>query len=261
MVDQLKQLDRRELIALLTAAPATLAVLGGCGESSESGNDIGPRVTPDAGLQPDSMTHADAGLQPDSMSISLDAGSTPRDAGAVNCSLTTPDALGPFFSAGAPIREQLAEPQEPGEPLRIEGRLFDVDDCRTPLAGWGLDLWQADSSGEYYDGPSTNYRLRGRLLTDADGRFSFETIKPGNYPLDTSYRPAHIHFRVYSPGGVLAVTSQLYFEGDPYLSPADPCGPPNCFSDDPARIVRLVPTMIGDRMGQIGMLPLFVSDR
>ena len=30
---------------------------------------------------------------------------------------------GPFYSTGAPIREKIAGDEEPGEPLRIEGRL------------------------------------------------------------------------------------------------------------------------------------------
>ena len=267
MADDDKQLDRREVIAWLTATPATLAaaqVLSGCDDSPMSGRDIGARSNSnsDAGLRPDSMsTLPDAGaMSPDTGAMPPDAGAMPPDAGTVNCSLTTSDALGPFFSAGAPIREQIAGDQEPGEPLRIEGRLYDVNDCRTPLSGWGLDIWQADSNGDYYDGPATDYRLRGRLVTDTDGRFSFETIKPGNYALGNSFRPAHIHFRVYSPAGAISVTSQLYFEGDPYLSPADPCGPPDCFSDDPARIIPLAPTMIGTRMGQLGMLPLFVRN-
>ena len=265
-LDRFDRLDRREVITWLTAAPATLAVsqvLNGCDSDSESRPDIGARVTPDsdAGFQQDSMSVIeDSGVAPSDTGVNqADAGAMQADAEVVNCSVTTSDALGPFYSTGAPIREKIAGDEEPGEPLRIEGRLYDVTDCRTPLTGWGLDIWQADNNGEYYDGPTTDYRLRGRVVTDSEGRFAFETIKPGRYALSGSFRPAHIHFRVYSPQGVVTLTSQLYFEGDPYLAPEDPCGPPTCFSDDPARIVRLVSTMIGSRMGQLGMLPLFIS--
>jgi hypothetical protein len=55
------------------------------------------------------------------------------------------------------------------------------------------------------------------------------------------------------------VTSQLYFEGDPYLGDNDPCQPPSCFSNDPDRIMRLTPAMIDGRMGQMGMFPIFVD--
>jgi len=259
-LDRFERLDRREVIAWLAAAPATLAVsqvLSGCDSGSEPGSDVGVSMTPasDAGFRQDSMSGV-----PDSGTSSPDSGVMQPDAEVMNCSLTTSDALGPFYSTGAPIREKIAGDEELGEPLRIEGRLYDVADCRTPLSGWGLDIWQADNNGDYYDGPATDYRLRGRVVTDSDGRFAFETIKPGNYALGNSFRPAHIHFRVYSPQGVVALTSQLYFEGDPYLSPADPCGPPTCFSDDPARIVRLVSTMIGTRKGRLGMFPLFVRE-
>jgi len=250
-------MGRRRLLGLMTATPAALAsahLLQGCGGSQVGVEDAGPSMTD--GALPDSMPDGMADAMLDAMPDGM-ADATP-DA-SVMCSQTTPDALGPFYSAGAPVRESLAQAGEAGTPLRIEGRILDVSDCGSPLVGWGLDLWQADVEGGYHDGPSTDYRLRGRVITDAEGRFAFSTIKPGQYPLGGSFRPAHIHFRIFSPSGAVVVTSQLYFEGDPYLSPADPCGPPTCFSDDPARIVRLVPAMVEGEMGEMGMLPLFVE--
>jgi catechol 1,2-dioxygenase len=49
-------------------------------------------------------------------------------------------------------------------------------------------------------------------------------------------RPAHIHFTISSPGHA-PLTTQLYFQGDPYLG-HDMCGPA-CHSDDPHRIIEL----------------------
>ena len=43
---------------------------------------------------------------------------------------------------------------------------------------------------------------RGRTLTDADGRYRFVTIRPGEYPWRNHYnawRPAHIHFSLFGP--------------------------------------------------------------
>jgi protocatechuate 3,4-dioxygenase beta subunit len=154
------------------------------------------------------------------------------------------------------MRTKLAE-DEPGEPLRIEGRLLRASECRTPLGGYGLDLWQADREGNYHEPP--DYRLRGRMVTKEDGTFAFETIMPGNYRLGGSFRPAHIHFRVYSPQGEVLLTSQLYFEGDPYLGEEDPCQPPNCFSNDADRIIRLMPATLDGQSGKMGMIPLFVE--
>ncbi|NUO53667.1 MAG: protocatechuate 3,4-dioxygenase subunit beta, partial [Polyangiaceae bacterium] len=60
----------------------------------------------------------------------------------------------------------------------------------------------------------------GKIETDADGHYSFVTIKPGWYLNGDQFRPAHIHYKVSHNDGV-ALTTQLYFEGDPYI-PIDP---------------------------------------
>ncbi|HXE96118.1 MAG TPA: hypothetical protein VN642_06925, partial [Dongiaceae bacterium] len=60
------------------------------------------------------------------------------------------------------------------------------------------------------------YQLRGRIRTGADGRYSFETILPGNYRVtETWVRPRHIHYIVSHPSRG-SLTTQLYFEDDPY---------------------------------------------
>lgn len=162
-----------------------------------------------------------------------DAGAAAADA-AASCAPTTGDVLGPFFEAGAPMRAMIAGPDEPGERLTVEGVVVG-DDC-APIAGALLDIWQADVDGNYHTA-GVEYRLRGQVLTDADGRYQIETIIPGNYQLaDASWRPAHIHFMVSKPGHA-TLTTQLYFEGDPFLPPNDGCT--TCGSDDPARIMPL----------------------
>jgi catechol 1,2-dioxygenase len=150
---------------------------------------------------------------------------------AQQCAPTAADVLGPFYRGGAPARAKLADAGEPGEILVVSGTVY-APDCRTPLAGALLDVWQADSKGLYdIDKPSTlaerePLRLRGRLLTDAQGRYEIETIMPGRYPIPPGLpglerfagrtRPAHIHFIVMHPMfGPL--TTQLYFRGDPHL--------------------------------------------
>ena len=106
----------------------------------------------------------------------------------------------------------------PGTPLTVYGRVCDSS-CR-PIANALLDVWQADDSGGYdndgVDDPApTVFSLRGRLNADAAGDYRFRTIKPGNYLNGANYRPAHIHIKVSAPG-FQTLTTQLYFEGDPY---------------------------------------------
>ena len=150
------------------------------------------------------------------------------------CEPTRRDNKGPFYLSGAPRRAVIAAPGEPGERLRIEGRVFAAD-CKTPLAGALVDVWQADASGEYH-GKGEEFRLRGQILSNTRGEYAFETVMPGRYHLGGDLRPAHIHFTVSSPE-YEPITTQLYFAADPKLGENDPCGRA-CDSNDPRRIIR-----------------------
>lgn len=223
-----KVLRRREMLGLLAAAG-----LVGCGASSDVRSD--GAVTGDLGPDPDAAA-GDVGGRPDG-ALRADLGSTADgglDAALPQvCDPTDGDATGPFYEAGAPDRMNLA-PNEAGERLRING-VVRGPDC-APLPNALLDVWQADAQGTYHDA-APDWRLRGRLRADAQGRYSFDTIRPGRYALGDSLRPAHIHFRVSHPG-FTRVTTQLYFEDDPFLAPNDPCTA-DCDSSDPDRIVAL----------------------
>ena len=168
-----------------------------------------------------------------------DAGIGDADTGGRSCQVTGSDIKGPFHEPGAPERTKIADDDEEGERLVIEGTVYGPD-CTTPLAGVLLDVWQADINGDYHGGDGGDYRLRGQLMTDDDGSYRFETIRPGNYPMGPDLmRPAHIHFTITKPG-YSALTTQLYFAGDPYLAPDDPCGA--CNSGDPTLIIDLEPS-------------------
>src|SRR6185312_14631327 len=55
---------------------------------------------------------------------------------------------------------------------------------------------------------------------DADGRYRFVTIRPGEYPWRNHYnawRPAHIHFSLFGPALATRLVTQMYFPGDPLL--------------------------------------------
>ncbi len=213
--DALRALEsRRAFLAWLAAVP-----LVGC--AGASGDDEPTAPPPPAGDPVGSYEdefHEDAG---------------------VTCRATTRDAEGPYFEAGSPSRIQIASATEPGVRLVVRGRLLGPD-CRRPLAGYALDIWQADASGRYHDAVDTAYRLRGKVVTDALGNYRFETILPGRYGDAAGIRPAHLHAKVLTPAGNPLLTTQLYFAGDPYLGQADYCTRQGtCNSADPARVLRL----------------------
>ena len=117
-------------------------------------------------------------------------------------------------------------------PLIVTGRVLD-EQCK-PINGASLDVWHADDNGDYHD-TTENFRCRGQMKANGEGAYMFTSVKPGRYPLGNSTRPAHVHFIVSQPGFV-PLTTQMYFEGDPFLNPNDPCGN-GCNSGDETLIV------------------------
>lgn len=182
------------------------------------------------------------------LGLSFGGAVLPARAIEVACSLTHQDDTGPFYVDNAPLRSVIAGPDEPGQRTIVSGRVL-AEGCSTPLSGVLLDIWHADASGNYHDARE-QYRLRGRLLTGADGRYSFSSIKPPPYgpwlaELFGYYRPAHYHIRL-NLAGYSPLTTQLYFKGDPNLGSNDLCSPrQGCHSDDPQRIIELLPSEQG----------------
>ncbi len=117
---------------------------------------------------------------------------------------------GPFYKAGAPIRSVLLERGMAGTPLTVTGRVLNRHGH--PLKGAMLDIWHADHTGTY---DNAGFRLRGRLYTDDEGRYTLRTIKPLSYGEENDKRPAHIHVKA-SSGTWPVLTTQLYFKGDPW---------------------------------------------
>lgn len=143
-----------------------------------------------------------------------------RQAAGADCVATEDNPSGPFYIPGAPFRTQLAPGNQPGERLRITGRVLAAPGCQ-PLKDAVVDVWHASAAGFYYGMEATRplrpeeYLLRGRIRTGADGGYHFDTILPGNYRVsETWVRPRHIHFTVSHPSR-RSLTTQLYFEGDP----------------------------------------------
>ncbi|CAN5921082.1 hypothetical protein BH11MYX4_BH11MYX4_14380 [soil metagenome] len=135
------------------------------------------------------------------------------------CIETHTNIEGPYYRAGAPERATLVEEGMAGTPIDIEGRVMGQG-CGRGLARVELDVWHATHDGHYdNDGtmkvPAARYLLRGRLRTDAEGRYRVRTIIPGRYLNGPQYRPAHVHVKVRA-SGFAELTTQLYFPGDPY---------------------------------------------
>jgi protocatechuate 3,4-dioxygenase beta subunit len=99
-----------------------------------------------------------------------------------------------------------------GPRLELTGKVISNFDCK-PVKGAVLDVWQADANGNY---DNKGYNLRGKIMTDKDGKYVLDTIYPGrlhtkNTDLRTSSSSSPIHIMVGVPGQPL-LTTQIYFE-------------------------------------------------
>jgi len=117
--------------------------------------------------------------------------------------LTPPQTEGPYFKPGSPARTSLIDSGTTGTRLLLSGRVLTL--ACAPVADATLDFWQADAGGTY---DNSGYRLRGHQSTDTAGRYSLETIVPGEY----LGRTEQIHVKVRAPGKAV-LTTQLYFPG------------------------------------------------
>jgi protocatechuate 3,4-dioxygenase beta subunit len=103
-----------------------------------------------------------------------------------------------------------------GLPLLLEGLVRGPDGAALP--GARVEIWQADDAGIYLHPGDSRLAQRdpgfqgfGRTVADGAGRYAFRTIRPGLY----TGRTRHIHLRAAAADGRGALTTQVYFPGEP----------------------------------------------
>jgi len=119
--------------------------------------------------------------------LALGASSAPEAAPA--CRPTPPDALGPFYEPGAPVRSKV------GTGYVLSGRVLAARTCGAiPRAR--IEFWLVNAQGVYDDAH------RGTITAGRGGGYRFESNKPPGY----ESRPPHIHIRVTARGFRTLVT-------------------------------------------------------
>jgi catechol 1,2-dioxygenase len=165
----------------------------------------------------------------------LDLLNDARDEQAGHTGGTPRTIEGPLYVAGAPLCESEARMDDGSEEgvattLFIEGQVVDLQG--QPVAGAIVDLWQANTNGNYsyFDKSQSAYNLRRRIVTDAEGRYRARSIVPSGYGCDPQgptqeclnllgrhgQRPAHIHYFISAPG-YRHLTTQINLSGEKYL--------------------------------------------
>ena len=115
----------------------------------------------------------------------------------------------------APSDIRIVKEGEPGPPLLVEGTVY-APDGETPAPGVVVYAYQTGLDGIYQASGERVPRIRGYVKTDAKGRFSFRTIRPGSYP--NSSIPAHIHFQLWGGGYEPQWNEDVNFADDPFIS-------------------------------------------
>lgn len=146
--------------------------------------------------------------------------------------VTSSAILGPFWRESAPLLPygaSIVQGGPPGIPVLVQGRVLSPDG--KPIEGAMLNVWETAPNGLYeqQDPSQPDYNLRGRFVTDAEGRYAFRAWRPVAYPIPFDgpagdllqmmdrhpYRPSHFHFRVRAPGYQELVT-QIFDREDKY---------------------------------------------
>ncbi len=144
-----------------------------------------------------------------------------------------PTVLGPFYVDDAPPRsfgESIVDdPMTGGTPLVLRGTVMDLQGRPIPWAT--IDVWQVQPNGLYdIEEDRRKRNLRGLFVTDDHGRFDVRTVRPVDYTIPDdgpvgemlrasgrpSWRPAHIHLKVASPGFKTLIT-HVFDEASPWL--------------------------------------------
>lgn len=112
------------------------------------------------------------------------------------CSPSQPDALGPFYTPGAPVRDQV------GEGYILQGVVRSSEDCQ-PIPGAQIEFWLAGPDGDYADA------YRATTFAGEDGSYRFESHPPPPY----TGRPPHIHILASAPGFQVLVTQHYSLDG------------------------------------------------
>lgn len=119
-------------------------------------------------------------------------------------------------------RTSLIAAGEPGEKMVVQGIVRDA--AGMPVPGIIVYAYQTNAAGVYPPndraGGAAARRhgtLRGFVVTDKDGSYRFDTIRPASYP--NTDIPQHIHMHIVEPGRCTYYIDDVLFEDDAKLTP------------------------------------------
>jgi protocatechuate 3,4-dioxygenase beta subunit len=133
------------------------------------------------------------------------------------CSLTNSETAGPFPTKD-PSSLQMVDirSDRTGVNMTVEITIQDRSADCAALEGAIVDIWHCDKDGYYSEYGGTGMQsedftavhfLRGRQVTNSEGKVGFTTIFPGWY----TGRATHIHVHIYNAAGASLLVTQIAF--------------------------------------------------
>ena len=106
--------------------------------------------------------------------------------------------------------------RDDGEPMIISGTVYGSDG-KTPAPNTLIYFYHTDKFGIYgRTGQPKHGRFRGWMLTDANGKYEFSSIRPASYPNSTQSQ--HVHMTVTTLDRREDWIDSILFEGDRFLT-------------------------------------------
>jgi protocatechuate 3,4-dioxygenase beta subunit len=134
-----------------------------------------------------------------------------------SCTATSSETAGPFPTKDPSSLEMVdIRSDRTGVALTVEITIQDKNNSCAALEGAIVDIWHCDKDGYYSEYGGTNMQtidltgvhfLRGRQITDSNGKVGFTSIFPGWY----QGRATHIHVHIYNSAGTSFLVTQIAF--------------------------------------------------
>jgi len=134
-----------------------------------------------------------------------------------------------------------------GDVITITGRI--VDGAGDPVTDACVELWQPSPAADaHFDG-------FGRCASDAEGRFSFTTLRPGpvagvHGAAGNVQQAPHVAITIMARGLMKALATRIYFEGDA----GHDIDPVLNLIEDPARRATLIAKATGPAAYHLDMV-------
>lgn len=146
----------------------------------------------------------------------IDGGNTETNEDG-SCTTTASETAGPFPTKNPSSLQRVdIRADRTGIVLDIEIAILNFNANCEPIENAIVDIWHCDKDGYYSEYGGTGMQqsdftgehfLRGRQITDSNGKVAFTSIFPGWY----QGRATHIHVHIYNSSGKSLLVTQIAF--------------------------------------------------